>query len=107
MSLLIIQTQAPSHSLARDSYGVITTGAMLNQNVSVVYVSDGVKQLADPGLREQISTAIEFGVQALYVSAYDCEYHQIDLDGLPDQIQKFERKDLYKLIAANDKVLSF
>lgn len=107
MSLLIIQTQNPDQTLAADSYGVIATAAMLDQDVSVAYYGHGVKQLKDSALSEQLSMARDFGVKAVYVSVADCERFNVKRDSLNTSIEPFKPEDLGNLIDQNDKVLIF
>ena len=107
MSLLIIQAQAPQRSLAQDSYGVIATAAMLNQAVSVIYCGEGVRQLLDKALVEQLQTAREFGVDKIYVCTEDCRRFSVDENTLPKQFALQMLPNLEALISGSDKVLSF
>lgn len=107
MSLLIIQTQGPEHTLATDSYGVIATAAMLDQDVSVAFCGAGVKQLLSEELRKLLTSAIDFGVKTLYVNTADCRRYQVDLSELSDHIKLSPLTSLSDLLQQHDHVLSY
>lgn len=92
MSLLILQTQAPESSLATDSYGVIATAAMLDQELNVVYCGEGLKQLNNNTLHQQLQNCLEFGVKQVYACTQntfpDKNIHAISADELGTLIQQ-------------------
>ena len=103
MSLLILQSQSPEQSLALDSYGVISTAAMLDQEVTVVYCGEGLKQLHDPGLIEQLQTSLEFGIKAVFA----CNSDSGTGTETPSTIKSIGPTALTQLIEQSDSVLSF
>ncbi len=102
MSLLILQTQPPNSSLANDSYGVIATAAMLDQEVTIVYCGEGLKQLSDTALIEQLENSIEFGVKNVYV----CDFDLSDIQP-GTNIQTIKAEQVPQLIQQSKTVLSF
>ena len=101
MSLLILQTQSPQHSLAKDSYGVISTAAMLDQEVSVVFCGEGLQQLENADFLEQLKTCEEFGVKAIYACVSSTDIN------LPTSVKPIASEKLSYLIHQHTAVLSF
>lgn len=101
MSLLILQTQNPKHSIASDSYGVIATAAMLDQTVTVIYCGEGLNQLKDKELIEQLQNCLEFGVEDVYACGLDSVY------SLGHQIENITPEHMARLVSESESVLSF
>lgn len=105
---LFVLSRAPhAHSLARDSLDAIMTSALLNQTVSLLFVADGVFQLAEENWAGQIATLSEMAPIELYVSRHDMKERSLSSADLRLQARILEKAALSRLFDDHDRVLSF
>ena len=116
-NILVLQTQAPyGSSLARDGLDYVLTSAAYDQNISIVFMNDGVWQLKQnqaPSAIQQKSQlgAIEvlslYGVESLFVCREDLTERGLPADNLPDNVSLIERSDIRTLMDAQDSIIRF
>ena len=105
MKLLILQTHSHDHPLAQDSYGVISTAAMLDLEVTLVLCAEGISHLSQPDLVSHLHSAFDFGLKKIYVIEGPSG---ADLSKSEDvQFERASAADLGNLIEIHDKVLTF
>ncbi len=115
--ILIIMRSAPyGSSLAREGLDYILTSAAYDQNISVLFLGDGLFQLiksqqADKiSLKSQIS-AMEilplYDIENLYVAQEDMTERGINSEQFGVKVNIVNRPAISPLIQAQDKVLNF
>lgn len=115
--ILILQRHAPyGSSIAREGLDFILTSAAYDQNLTVLFLGDGVFQL----LSNQDSKAIElknhasalevlplYDVENLYVIEEDLNDRAINKNQLIDGINIITRQQSKAIIAQHNKVIGF
>lgn len=115
--ILILQRHAPyGSSVAREGLDFILTSAAYDQNLTVLFLGDGVFQL----LSNQDSKAIElknhasalevlplYDVENLYVIEEDLNDRAINKNQLIDGINIISRQQSKAIIAQHNKVIGF
>lgn len=116
-NILVLQTQAPyGTSLARDGLDYVLTSAAYDQNITIVFMNDGIWQLLPnqkPNSIQQKSqiSAIEvlslYDVDELYVCEEDLKKRQVDADCLPQGISIMNRESIRSLMNTQDSIIRF
>lgn len=115
--ILILQRQAPyGSSLARDGLDFILTSAAYDQNLTVIFMADGVFQL----MKQQDSKASSlknhkgalevlplYDVENLYAVKEDLEARSINSEDILDSIQVITQSEANNLIQKHEKVIGF
>ena len=115
--ILILQRHAPyGSSIAREGLDFILTSAAYDQNLTVLFLGDGVFQL----ISNQDSKAIElknhasalevlplYDVENLYVIEEDLNDRAINKNQLIDGINIISRQQSKAIIARHNKVIGF
>ena len=115
--ILILQRHAPyGSSIAREGLDFILTSAAYDQNLTVLFLGDGVFQL----ISNQDSKAIElknhasalevlplYDVENLYVIEEDLNDRAINKNQLIDGINIISRQQSKAIIAQHNKVIGF
>lgn len=100
---LVIQSNPASHPLVIDSYGVIATAAMFDTEINLVFCSDGISQLNEPVILDQLKQAKEFGLKKLFLH----ETTGQSISNLPTGIVSINSSTFNNLIGESDHVLNF
>ncbi|MFY0701471.1 MAG: sulfurtransferase complex subunit TusC [Bermanella sp.] len=115
--ILILQRQAPyGSSIAREGLDFILTSAAYDQNLSVLFLTDGVFQL----LTNQNSKAIElknhagalevlplYDIENLYAVSEDLMERSIDPSDILAGVNIINREQAKQLIEQHTKVIGF
>ncbi len=115
--LLIIQRSAPyGTSLAREGLDYILTSAAYDQDISILFLGDGVFQLLknqdaqNIQLKSQIA-AMEilplYDIEKLYAVKEDLDERSLSTQMLGLEVTIISRKQVSQLTQQQDKVLSF
>ncbi len=115
--LLIIQRSAPyGTSLAREGLDYILTSAAYDQDISLLFLGDGVFQLLKDQeaqkiqLKSQIS-AMEilplYDIEKLYAIKEDLDERNLSIQMLGIEITIISRSQVSELTQQQDKVLAF
>lgn len=106
---LFVLSHAPhSQSLAQDCLDAVMTAALLNQLVSLLFVSDGVYQLAESAWATKIQSLCELAPVELYVAKQDMETRQLGLESLhAGEARQLDKAQLAALFDHHHRVLSF
>jgi tRNA 2-thiouridine synthesizing protein C len=117
-NLLAICSHAPyGNNLAKEGIDAILAAGVFEQNLSVIFLDDGIFQL----LKNQQSSAIQqknisdaisalplFGIESLFVEHESLEERGLVLsDLILDELQLIARADIPSLINNQDQVFSF
>ena len=116
-NILIIQRTAPyGSSLAREGVDFVLTSAAYDQNISLLFLGDGIFQiLANQNskgisLKNQLS-ALEvlplYDVENLYVVQEDLNERNISKEQLGLEVKIITRADTHQLIDQQDHVMGF
>lgn len=115
--ILILQRHAPyGSSLARDGIDFALTSAAYDQNLSILFMGDGVFQLVN----QQDSKAIQlknhagalevlplYDIENLYAIREDLELRKIKESQLIDGIKIINQEDSNTLIHKHNKIIGF
>lgn len=115
--ILILQRHAPyGSSIAREGLDFVLTSAAYDQNLSVLFLADGVFQLLNKqnskhiGLKNH-AAALEvlplYDIENLYVIKEDLNERHIHEDDIIDGIQIISRTQGKQLIKEHTKVIGF
>jgi tRNA 2-thiouridine synthesizing protein C len=115
--ILILQRQAPyGSSLAREGLDFVLTSAAYDQNLSVLFLADGVFQLLDNqnskdiGLKNH-AAALEvlplYDVENLYAIDEDLKSRSITPSDIIEGIKIISRKQGKQLIQQHNKIIGF
>ena len=115
--ILIIQRSAPyGSSLAREGIDYVLTSAAYDQDISLLFLGDGIFQLLanqnskDISLKNQLS-ALEvlplYDVENLYATHEDLNDRSITADQLGLKVNLINREDVHQLIDQQDHVMGF
>ncbi len=115
--ILIIMRSAPyGSSLAREGLDYILTSAAYDQNISILFLGDGLFQLLKSQQAEKLPlksqiAAMEilplYDIENLYVTQEDLTERGIKSEQLGIKVNIVKRSAISPLIQAQDKVLNF
>ena len=116
-NILIIQRTAPyGSSLAREGIDYVLTSAAYDQNISLLFLGDGVFQLLanqnskDIQLKNQLS-ALEvlplYDVENLYVTEEDLKERNLQAENLGLKVNVISRASVHPLLSKQDHVVGF
>ena len=115
--ILIIQRTAPyGSSLAREGLDYVLTSAAYDQDISLLFLGDGVFQLlknqqsSDINLKPQ-GSALEilplYDIDKIYAVKEDLQERNISEAGLTISVKALSRSDVSEFINQQDKVVGF
>lgn len=116
-NILVIQRTAPyGSSLAREGIDYVLTSAAYDQNISLLFLGDGVFQLLaeqdskNIQLKNQLS-ALEvlplYDIENLYITEEDLSERHLNKKQLGLNVNIISRSDVHALIAQQDHVVGF
>ncbi len=115
--ILIIARSAPyGSSLAREGLDYVLTSAAYDQDISLLFLGDGIFQLLKEQQPKQINLKSQIGameilplydIEDLFVVEEDLIERNIDTKDLGMKVMPIKRADVSQLINSQDKVLSF
>lgn len=116
-NILVIQRTAPyGSSLAREGIDYVLTSAAYDQNISLLFLGDGVFQLLGKQdsksiqLKNQLS-ALEvlplYDIENLYLTEEDLAERNLSKEQLGLSVNIISRNDVHALIAKQDHVVGF
>lgn len=116
-NILVIQRCAPyGSSLAREGLDYVLTSAAYDQNISLLFMGDGVFQLTEQqdssqlGLKNQ-AKALEvlplYDIENLYAVQEDLEERQLKESNLTKGIKVIPRSEVHSFMNEQDHVIGF
>lgn len=116
-NILVIQRTAPyGSSLAREGIDYVLTSAAYDQNISLLFLGDGVFQLLaeqdskNIQLKNQLS-ALEvlplYDIENLYITEEDLAERNLNKEQLGLNVNIISRSHVHTLIAQQDHVVGF
>ncbi len=114
---MYVNRRAPHGSIyAQESLETVLIGAAFDQDVSMVFIDDGVFQLKKEQQPEQVEMknfsktfrALEmYDVEKLYVEKESLQARGLEADDLVVDVEVLDREALKEVMEAQDVVLSF
>ena len=115
--LLFSLRHAPyGNSLAKDALDAILASSAYNQQLSVVFIDDGVFQLianqqAEVNEEKSISNTLSafplYDITALFVCAESLQQRGLTKENIPNEVTPVNAKKLKQLFSQQDHLLSF
>lgn len=106
--ILFVFSRAPhSGSLANDCLDAAMTAMLLNQSVGILFVADGVYQLAESAWAASILSLGELAPLELCVVKQDLDRRGIKPESLAADTRQLDDTELSALFDQYDRVLSF
>lgn len=115
--ILFVLRQAPyGHSLAREAFDAILATSAYDQQLSVVFIDDGVFQLMtsqqaevieEKSIGKILSAFPLYDIQSLFVCYPSMQQRGIDANDIPSIIKPLNRTELKMLFSQQDHLLSF
>lgn len=116
MNLFILRQAPYQNSLAREAIDMALAFAAFDQDVSLLFMGDGVFQLLEhqdtqhQGVRNIAKTLDSlslFDINNVYVCYETLRQKQLDMTLLKPQVRSIQASEIEKLISLSDKVFSF
>lgn len=115
--ILVLMRQAPyGSSLARDGLDYILTSAAYDQDITILFLGDGVWQLLKQQNGKSIyakthSASLEvlpmYDIESLYVLADDLAARQLGLNDLIPGVEIIEKDEFHQIMNTQDSVIGF
>jgi len=116
-NILVIMRSAPyGQSRARDAIDLILTSAAYDQEISVLFQSDGIfqliaeqqpKELGLKNINAQISAFEMYDIEAVYYDQESLSARRLKPEQLNDQIKPVSNSEIQTLLNQADTVLTF
>jgi len=116
-NILVIMRSAPyGQSRARDAIDLILTSAAYDQEISVLFQSDGIfqliaeqqpKELGLKNINAQISAFEMYDIEAVYYDQESLSARGLKPEQLNDQIKPVSNSEIQSLLNQADTVLTF
>lgn len=107
-NILFVFSHGPhSGSLANDCLDAAMTAMLLNQSVGILFVADGVYQLAESTWAERILSLRELASLELCAAKRDLDRRGINPDSLAADARQLDDTEIASLFDQYHRVLSF
>lgn len=106
--LLFVLSHGPLNgALARESLDAVMTAGLLNQAVTVLFVTDGVYQLLQSESADQLSALLDLAPMQFFAAADDLQARGLATEHLAVPTSALDKAEIQALFARHHQILSF